>query len=127
MLLSGRIYLSTIYRLKQEGGRVRSVEVARHLGYTKPSVSRAIGGFEKDGYLTVGKGGILELTPAGLKEAKDLVRRQDLIAEFLQMTCGIDADTALADAIHAEPGVSAKTFKGMKSFIKEVRQLQEEA
>ena len=126
MLLSGRIYLSTIYRLKKQGGRVRSVELARELGYTKPSISRAIAGFEKDGYLTVEKGGILELSEKGLKEAKELVKRQEMIAEFLQMTCGVSYEQALKDAIAAEPSFSKKTLQGMKAFIREVQQLQEQ-
>ncbi len=123
MLLSQKIYLSTIYRLKQGGGRVRSVELARELNYTKPSVSRAIGNFEKDGYLTVEKGGILELTEKGQKEVKELVKRQELIAEFLQMTCGIGSQQALQDAIGMEASASADTIRGMKAFVKEVRKM----
>ena len=124
MLLSQRVYLSTIYRLKQKGGRVRSVELARELGYTKPSISRAIGNFEKEGYLTVAQGGILELTDKGLKEVRELVKRQELIADFLQMTCGVSREQALADAIGMEVATSAKTFRGMKAFVREVRELE---
>ena len=124
MQLSGKIYLSTIYRLKKLGGRVRSVELARELGYSKPSISRAVGNFEKDGYLIVEKGGILTLTEKGQKEAKKLVARQEMIAEFLQMTCGISEQQALADATLIEEGISNKTMQGMKAFIKEVRELE---
>ena len=126
MLLSGKTYLATIYRLKQEGGRVRSVEVARALGYAKPSVSRAIGNFEKGGYLTVGPGGVLQLTEKGQKEAKELVKRQELISEFLQMTCGADEKAALEEAAGIESCISAKTLRGMKAFVKEVRELEQE-
>ena len=126
MLLSQKIYLSTIYRLKQRGGRVRSVELARELNYTKPSISRAIGNFEKEGFLTVEKGGILELTEKGQKEVKSLVKRQELIAEFLQMTCGISQKQALQDAIGMEASASAGTIRGMKAFVKEVRELEKE-
>ena len=126
MLLSQKIYLSTIYRLKQRGGRVRSVELARELNYTKPSISRAIGNFEKEGFLTVEKGGILELTEKGQKEVKSLVKRQELIAEFLQMTCGISQKQALQDAIGMEASASVGTIRGMKAFVKEVRELEKE-
>ncbi|MCR5417688.1 MAG: metal-dependent transcriptional regulator [Lachnospiraceae bacterium] len=126
MLISGKVYLSTIYRLKKQGGRVRSVELARELGYTKPSVSRAVGNFEKEGYLTVEKGGILTLTDKGLKEAKELVKRQELIAKLLQMTCGIDEKQALQDAIYMEPGASKKTLAGIRDFIRQVEQLESE-
>ena len=126
MLLSQKIYLSTIYRLKQRGGRVRNVELARELNYTKPSISRAIGNFEKEGFLTVEKGGILELTEKGQKEVKSLVKRQELIAEFLQMTCGISQKQALQDAIGMEASASAGTIRGMKAFVKEVRELEKE-
>ena len=102
MLLSQKVYLSTIYRLKQRGGRVRSVELARELNYTKPSISRAIGNFEKEGYLVVQKGGILELTEKGQKEAREL------------------------DAIGMEAAASKKTIQGMKSFVKEVRELEKD-
>ncbi len=127
MQLSQRVYLSTIYRLKQKGGRVRSVELARELGYTKPSVSRAVGNFEKEGYLTVEKGGILELTEKGRKEAAELVKRQELVAEFLQMTCGLNEKDALQDAIGMETYAGKKTMRGIKAFIKEVKELQQEA
>ena len=124
MQLSGKLYLGTLYRLKMGGGRVRSVELARELGYTKPSVSRAIGNFEKEGFLTVQGGGELALTEKGLKEAKELVKRQEIIAEFLEMTCGATSQEALYDAIRMEPGVSRKMLQGMKRFIKEVRALE---
>ena len=83
MLLSGEKYLTAIYRLKQQGGRVRSVEVARYLGYTRPSVCRVISAFENDGYLFREKGGILTLTKEGNDLAGRIVRRQDTIAGFL--------------------------------------------
>ena len=126
MQLSGKLYLGTIYRLRQQGGRVRSVELARELGYTKPSVSRAVGNFAREGYLTVEKGGELSLTAKGLKEVRDLIKRQEIIAEFLEMTCDLKSADALYDAIRMEPGVSKKTLAGMKGFIKEVKALQED-
>ncbi|MBR4759873.1 MAG: metal-dependent transcriptional regulator [Lachnospiraceae bacterium] len=127
MLLSGRIYLSTIYRLKKQGGRVRSVEVARQLGYTKPSISRAINNFAKEGYLTVESGGILTLTKQGEKEAADIVKRQDIIAKFLVMTCDVTPEKALTDATGMEIHMSRETFRGMKNFIKQVEALQSES
>ncbi|MCR4691824.1 MAG: metal-dependent transcriptional regulator [Lachnospiraceae bacterium] len=126
MQLSGKVYLGTIYRLKKQGGRVRSVELARELGYTKPSVSRAVNNFIEDGYIIREKGGVLSLTEKGLAEAKDLIKKQEIIAEFLVLTCGVDEKQAIYDAIRMEPGVSKKTMAGMKSFVKEVRAMQKE-
>ena len=125
MLLSGKIYLTTLYRLQKEGGRVRSVEVARHLGYTKPSVSRAVSSFAKEGYLTVEKGGILTLTPKGEKLARSIADRQDLIAEFLSMTCSVDQKEVLPEAVAMEECMKKETFEGMKDFVDQVKKMRE--
>ena len=119
MLLSGKKYLTAIYRLKQQGGRVRSVEVARYLGYTRPSVCRVISAFEHDGYLFREKGGILTLTKEGNDLAGRIVRRQDTIAGFLSLTCGVDKRDVLSEAVAMEEYISDDTFRGMKSFVSE--------
>ena len=72
MQQSGRTYLETIYLLKRENGRVKSIDVAKALGFSKPSVSRAMGKLKAEGYLEVGEKGELILTKEGNKIAKEL-------------------------------------------------------
>ena len=77
MQQSGQTYLETIYLLKRENGRVKSIDVAKALGFSKPSVSRAMGKLKAEGYLEVGEKGELVLTKEGNKIAKDLVEKQE--------------------------------------------------
>lgn len=121
MNLSGKIYLTTIYRLKRTGCRVRSVELARHLGVARSSVCRALAAFKEEGYLTVEKGGILSLTDKGLKETTALIRRQDTIADFLYLTLNIDPKDLLNDVIGMEDHLSPAVYKGMKDYVKKVK------
>ena len=121
MHLSGKIYLTTLFRLKQSGSRVRSVELARHLGVARSSVSRAVADFKNAGYLIIEKGGILTFTDKGLKETKSLIKRQDTIADFLSLTCNTAFEDSLRDAINMEDHMSPAVFKGMRSYIKEVK------
>ena len=120
---SGQNYLETIYLLQRENGQVRSIDVAKALSFSKPSVSRAMGKLKEAGYLEIQDGGKLVLTKEGNKKAKNLVDRQETITQFLMMTADVDVETAEEDAKKMMHFLSDKTFKGIKSFIKQVEEL----
>lgn len=120
---SGQNYLETIYLLQRENGQVRSVDVAKALSFSKPSVSRAMGKLKVGGYIEMQEDGRLVLTKEGTKLAKNLVDRQETITQFLMMTTDVDQSVAEQDARKMMHFLSDKTFKGIKSFIKQVEEL----
>lgn len=122
---SGQNYLETIYLLQRENGQVRSIDVAKALSFSKPSVSRAMGKLKEAGYLEIQEGGKLVLTKEGNKLAKNLVDRQETITQFLMMTADVEQSVAEEDAKKMMHFLSDKTFKGIKSFIKQVEELND--
>ena len=116
---SGEDYIETIYLLKKKNGSVRSVDVANELGFSRPSVSRAVGILKENGMLTVADDGELELTEYGLKKAKSVYEKHTNITKFLMLTAGVDEETAENDACRIEHIISPSTFKGIKKFVKE--------
>ena len=123
MQQSGQTYLETIYLLKRENGHVKSIDVAKALGFSKPSVSRAMGKLKAEGYLEVGEKGELVLTKEGNKIAKDLVEKQETLTQFLMMTADVDQETAEDDARKMRQFISKKSFQGIRNFIKQVEEL----
>ena len=123
MQQSGQTYLETIYLLKRENGHVKSINVAKALGFSKPSVSRAMGKLKAEGYLEVGEKGELVLTKEGNKIAKDLVEKQETLTQFLMMTADVDQETAEDDARKMMHFISKKSFQGIRNFIKQVEEL----
>ncbi len=125
MLKSGENYLETIYRLSLTNERVRSVDVAAVLGYSKPSVSRAIGLLKEQGLIDMPSGKSIVLTKEGLKQAKKLAEKQDNIQKFLMYTTDVDAEIAKQDAANIRYEISDKTYQGILSFIKQVEEYNE--
>ncbi|MCM1161804.1 MAG: metal-dependent transcriptional regulator [Roseburia sp.] len=119
---SAENYLETILLLQKDKGTVRSIDVARALGYSKPSVSRAMGILREEGMLQVGDAGELILTKEGLKKAKGVLERHETITQFLMMTTDVSQEIAEQDACKMEHFINEKTFKGIKKFIKEVEE-----
>ena len=106
---SGEMYLETILILSKSGKDVRSVDVSEYMGFSKPSVSRAIGLLKSGGYVTMDKGGHLELT----EEGRAVAEKHTLLAQFL-MTLGVDEATATEDACKMEHVISDTSFKALK-------------
>ena len=119
---SAENYLETILLLQRDKGTVRAIDVARALGYSKPSVSRAMGILRNEGMLEVEDKGALVLTKEGSKKAKALLDRHETITRFLMMTTDVDQEIAERDACKMEHFLNEKTFKGIKKFIKEVEE-----
>ena len=112
---SGEMCLETIYVLSKKGP-VRSTDVAEHMGYSKPSISRAVGLLKSSGYLLMDKEGYLTLTDAGLEIASKIYERHILLSEFL-VRLGVDKDVAAADACKIEHVISEESFEAIKSHI----------
>ena len=125
MLKSGENYLETIYRLSLTNERVRSVDVAAVFGYSKPSVSRAIGLLKEQGLIDMPSGKSIVLTEEGIKQAKRLAEKQDNIQKFLMYTTDVDAEIAKQDAANIRYEISDKTYQGILSFIKQVEEYNE--
>ncbi|WP_026497424.1 metal-dependent transcriptional regulator [Butyrivibrio sp. WCD2001] len=116
---SGEDYIETIYLLKKRNGYVRSIDVANELGFSRPSVSRAVGILKENGFITVANDGELELTQEGLKKAKSVYDRHTNLTKFLMLTAKVSPEVAENDACRIEHIISPETFKGIKKYIKE--------
>ncbi len=110
---SGEMYLETIYILLKQQPHVRSIDVCEHMGYSKPSVSRAIGLLKNGGYVTVDENGYLCLTEDGLEIASKMYERHTVLSEFL-IRLGVDRDVAIDDACKIEHHLSDQTFEAIK-------------
>lgn len=113
---SGEMYLETIYLLSLRSPNVRAIDVSRHMGYSKPSVSRAIGLLKDEGYVEVDENGYLMLTGEGLKIAKKTYERHIMLSEFF-ISLGVDKDIAKEDACRIEHVISDETFKALKKHF----------
>ena len=116
---SGEMYLETIYVLSKETGAVRSLDVAEHMGFSKPSVSRAVGLLKSGGYLTADKDGYLSLTEEGLEIAGKIYERHTIITSFL-CSLGVDSETASHDACKMEHDISENTFLAIKRHMENI-------
>ena len=113
---SGEMYLETIYVLSKKGDCVRSIDVCEYMGYSKPSVSRAVRLLKQGGYLLMDAEGYLSLTDLGLEIAKKIYERHTIITDFL-VKLGVDKETASEDACKMEHDISDKSFNAIKNFI----------
>ena len=114
---SGEMYLETILILSVKGP-VRSIDVSEYMGYSKPSVSRAVGLLKSGGYLTVEENGRLLLTEEGRAAAEKIYERHTILTEAL-MSLGVPRETAAADACRVEHVISDETFAAIKEHMKE--------
>ena len=110
---SGEDYLEAILVLREKNGVVHSIDVAQHLGYSKPSVSRAVSLLRGEGYLVMEKDGRLELTEAGVEVAHNILERHRFLKQWL-MDLGVSAETAEEDACKIEHNISDETFRCLK-------------
>ena len=112
---SGEMYLESIYVLSQKSPQVRSIDVGEYLGYSKPSVSRAVGLLKSGGYLLMDKDGFLSLTETGLQIARKIYERHTLLSQLL-IRLGVSPETAAADACKIEHAISDESFEAIKSY-----------
>ena len=110
---SGEMYLETILILSKTNSAVRSIDVGEYMGFSKPSVSRAVGLLKKGGYVTADDEGHLSLTDEGHEIAEKIYERHTLLTEFL-IRLGVDAATATEDACKMDHDISDETFEAIK-------------
>lgn len=115
---SGEMYLETIYVLRKDKGFVRAIDVGAELGYSKPSVSRAMGILRDGGYIKVAEDGGITLTKAGLEVAERTYERHTVLSELF-MKLGVDEETATNDACKIEHVISSTTFAALKKHLNE--------
>ena len=114
---SGEMYLETILILSQKKRDVRSIDICEEMGFSKPSISRAMHLLKDGGYLNIDENGYITLTEIGKEIAEKIYERhQVLTALFVGL--GVDEDTASEDACRIEHGISDKTFKAIKKHMK---------
>jgi len=113
---SAENYLEAILILKKRKGHVRSIDIAERLGFSKPSVSRAMKLLRENGYITVGADGALDLTEAGQTIAERMYERHTFLTQFL-MDLGMDREAAKEDACQIEHVISEEAFERLKAFI----------
>lgn len=119
---SAENYLEAILMLKEEKGKIRSIDIVRHLDYTKPSISRAISLLKNNGFVTVDKEGWIELTETGMAIANKVYERHTFISAWLT-AIGVDPETAAEDACRIEHDISDETFEKVKEFVLNTRNL----
>jgi Mn-dependent DtxR family transcriptional regulator len=111
------MYLESIYVLTRENKNVRSIDVVEYMGFSKPSVSRAIGLLKNGGYVTVDKDGFLSLTEVGLEVSRKIYERHDIISKFL-ISLGVSEEAASNDACKIEHVISDESFEAIKNKMK---------
>lgn len=116
---SGEMYLETIFILSQKGGVIRSVDVAEEMGFSKPSVSRAVGLLKQGGYLTADGEGHLSLTAEGEEVARKIYERHTILTAFL-IQLGVDEKSAAEDACKIEHDISDASFAAIKQHLERV-------
>ncbi len=113
---SGEMYLETVYVLSQKSSTVRGVDVGAYMGFSKPSVSRAIGLLKKDGLVRTDEDGYIKLTESGEEKAKIIYERHMLLSQLL-MDIGVDEKTATEDACRIEHYISDTSFDAVKRHM----------
>lgn len=110
---SGEMYLETILMLSKEKNTVRSIDIVNQMGFSKPSVSRAMSKLKDDKYIIIDRDGYIALTENGRSIAEKIYERHVLLTQFL-VRLGVDEETASADACRMEHVISDETFNAMK-------------
>ena len=117
MYESGENYLETILMLKEKNGTVRSIDIARELEFSKPSVSRAVGILKESGHISVEANGEILLTERGVNAARAIYERHKLLTAFLIEVTGVSEEVAEKDACKMEHIISDEVFQGIKKFV----------
>lgn len=113
---SGEMYLETVLLLSEKDEHVRSLDVANHLGFSKPSVSRAVGKLKSENYINIDQQGYITLTDKGESIARKILEKRKVLKDLI-MSWGVDEKTAAADACKIEHVLSDETFAAIKKNI----------
>lgn len=112
---SGEMYLESVLELSKNGAPVRSLDVANHLGFSKPSVSRAMGKLKSENYILIDAQGSITLTAKGEAIARKIYEKRIVLKELI-LSIGVDEETAAKDACRIEHVLSDETFEAIKKY-----------
>ncbi len=115
---SGEMYLESILVLSRENNTVRAIDLCDYMGYSKPSVSRALGILKKTGHICVDKNGHISLTAEGKNVAEKIYERHKILTEFL-VKIGVNEEIASDDACKIEHHISDESFEAIKKLMKQ--------
>ena len=118
---SGEMYLETILTLSRMQPHVRSIDISESMGYSKPSVSRAVGLLKTGGYIEVDKDGFITLTESGREIAEKIFERHTILTKML-VGLGVDRETAAADACKMEHAISDISMEAIKRHMEQNKQ-----
>lgn len=110
------MYLENILVLKKTMSKVRSIDIVNYSGYSKPSISRALGLLKADGFITVDKDGFIELTESGRSRAEKIYERHKILSAVL-VKIGVSPETATEDACKIEHVISDETIERIKEIL----------
>ena len=113
---SGEMYLETIYVLSKAGDSVRSIDISEHMGYSKPSVSRAVSLLKSGGYIIMDQDNYIHLTDTGYEIAHKIYQRHTVLSSLLERI-GVSPETAAEDACRMEHAISDETFDAIRQFV----------
>lgn len=119
MYESREMYLETILILSKRKGQIRSIDIARELDYSKPSVSRAVGILKDDGFISVDTNGYIDLTEKGKEKAKGIYEKHKVLTTFLTEIIKVSPEIAEEDACRIEHVISEDTFQGIKRYLED--------
>ena len=114
---SQEMYLETILKIQKRKGSVRSIEIAEELGYSRPSVSRAVGIMKDDGFIVVKKDGLIELTESGRKKAENVFLRHNILTDAL-VKMGLERMAAEENACRVEHVLTEEAFEAIENYFK---------
>lgn len=121
---SGEMYLESIYVLLQQQGQVRSIDVSEYMGYSKPSISRAMGLLKSGGYILMDKDGYITLTQEGAEMAQKIYERHTILSGLL-IRLGVSRETAAEDACRLEHAISDESFEAIKRHVQSMEKKQQ--
>ena len=113
---SGEMYLESIYVLSQKLNGVHSIDISEYMGYSKPSVSRAVGLLKKGGYIQIDEENHITLTESGLEVARKIYERHTFLSQWL-ISLGVDEQIAVDDACRLEHVISDDSFAAIKKYF----------
>ena len=123
---SAEDYLEAMLMMKEQHGYIRSIDIADHLGVTKPRVSYATKRLRENGFITMDHSGFITLTDSGMEIADRIYSRHKMLTDFFT-AIGVSPEIARTDACKVEHDISEETFKAMSRYNEILKETQNKA